>query len=208
MRGSIAAAAADEIDEPCLGEAGDLALHVVREEIEAGRSEGIRQSGVRVNGDEGAGDAGKLGEVRLHEIGSERAVQPDGERFGMGHGIPKGLGLLRRDHRFAPASDRGRDDDGELDAIFVEDFAQGDKGGLGIERVEDGLDHHDVGTTRDEGADLMFVGLEDLVEGDDAKAGVLGVGRVGEGDGHGTDRPGDVAFASGLVADAVTPLAR
>jgi hypothetical protein len=206
--GGVAAAAADEVDESGRGKALDLALHVVGEEIESGRGEGIGQSGIRIDRDKSPRDAGELGEVRLHEVGPERAVQPDREGFGMGDGIPEGLGLLRRDHRFPAASDRGRDDDGELDAVFVEDFAQGDEGGLGIERVEDGLDHHDVGPARDERADLMFVGLAHLVKGDDAEAGVLGVGRVRERYGHGSDRPGDVAFASGLVADAVAPLAR
>ena len=206
--GGVAAAASDEVDEAGLGETGDLALHVVGEEVEAGRGEGIGQSGVRVDGDVGRSDAGELGEVRLHEVGPERAVQPDGKGLGMGHGVPERLGLLRRDHRFPAASDRSRDDDGELDAVFVEDFAQGDEGGLGIEGIEDGLDHHDVGPARDEGADLVFVGDEDLIKGDDPESGVLGIGRVREGDGHGSDGPGDVAFPPGLIADAVAPLAR
>jgi hypothetical protein len=122
-------------------------------------------------------------------------------------GIPEGLDGLGRDHGFAAAADGGGDHDGQLDAVLVEDFADGDEGGLGVERIEDGLDQEEVGPARDEGADLVFVGGLDLVEGDDAEAGVIGVGRVGEGDGERADGAGDEALAAGRVGDAVGPLA-
>ena len=51
------------------------------------------------------------------------------------------------------------------------------------------------------------VGGLDLVEGDDAEAGVVGVGRVGERDGERPDGAGDEALAAGVVGDAVGPFA-
>ncbi len=51
------------------------------------------------------------------------------------------------------------------------------------------------------------VGGLDLVEGDDAEAGIVGVGRVGERDGEGADGSGDEALAAGVVGDAVGPFA-
>src|SRR6202012_5792748 len=70
---------------------------------------------------------------------------------------------------------------------FVEDFANGDECGFGVERVEYGFNEEQGGAAGDEGAGLLFVCRLDLVEGDDAEAGVVGVGRVGEGDGEGAD---------------------
>ena len=51
------------------------------------------------------------------------------------------------------------------------------------------------------------VGGLDLVEGDYAEAGIVGVGRVGERDGERADGSGHEALAAGLVADAVGPFA-
>ena len=96
---------------------------------------------------------------------------------------------------------------GSWTLVLVEDFADGDEGGLGVERVEDGFDEEQVGAAGDEGADLLGVGGLDLVEGDDAEAGVVGVGRVRERDGERADGSGDEALAAGLVADAVGPFA-
>ena len=49
----------------------------------------------------------------------------------------------------------------------------------------------------------MGVGGLDLVEGDDAEAGIVGVRRVGERDGERADGSGDEALATGVVADPV-----
>ncbi len=58
----------------------------------------------------------------------------------------------------------------------------------------------------DQGADFVLVGGFDLVEGDDAEAGVIRIGRIGEGDGQGSDGSGYEALAAGFVGDAVGPL--
>ena len=93
------------------------------------------------------------------------------------------------------------------EAVLIEDFADGDERGLGVERVEDGFDEQQIDAAGDERAHLLGVGGLDLVEGDDAEAGVVGVGRVGERDGERPDGAGDEALTAGRVADAVGPLA-
>ena len=125
----------------------------------------------------------------------------------MFHGIPERADGLGGDHRLAAAADCRRDHDGQVDFILGENLTEGDEGGFGVEGVEDRLDEEQVGAAGDERADLAAVVGLDLVEGDDAKAGIVGVGRVGEGDGQRPDGAGDVAAAARGVGDAVGPLA-
>lgn len=117
----------------------------------------------------------------------------------MGESGPEGFHFLGRDHRFASAADGGADDDGEFGAVFLDR----DEGRLGVEGVENRFDHEDVGAAFDEGFDLMGVGALDLIEGDGAEGGVIGIDDVGERDGEGADGTGDVALAAGFVADVV-----
>ena len=114
--------------------------------------------------------------MRGDEIGPERAVQPHRKRAGVGDRIPHRLDLLGGDHGLPAASDGSGNNDGIFDAIGIIDLTQGDEGGFGIERIEDGLDHHDVAAAGDEGTDLVAVGLFDLIESDDTEAGILGIG--------------------------------
>ena len=174
-----------------------------RAEVEAGLGEGVGEASVGVAGD---GDVGLLGELRqegIHEVGAEGAVEADGEGLDVLDGGPEGLGGLGGDESFSATAYGCGDHDGEFDRVCVEDLADSDEGGLGVERVEDGLDEEKVGATGDEGADLVDVGFLDLVEGDDAEACVVGVGGVREGDGEGADGSGDEALATGGVGDAV-----
>jgi hypothetical protein len=61
--------------------------------------------------------------------------------------------------------------------------------GLGIQRVEDGLDQQQVGAAVDQAAGLLAVGLDQLVEGDVARARVVDVGRDRRGLGVGPSAP-------------------
>lgn len=117
----------------------------------------------------------------------------------MGEGVPEGFYFLCGDHGFAAAADGGADDDGGLGAGFLD----GDEGGFGIEGIEDGFDHEDVAVGREEGVDLVTVGVFYLIEGDGAEGGVIWVDDVGEGDGEGSDGSGDVALTSGGLADFI-----
>ncbi len=81
--------------------------------------------------------------------------------------------------------------------VLVEDLANGHQSGLGVERVEDGLDQQQVDAAGDERAHLLRVGGLHLVEGDHAEAGIVGVGRVRERDGQRADGAGHEALAAG-----------
>ena len=81
--GRRAAAAADDVDEPLVGEAGDLRRHHLRALVVA--AEFVGQAGIRIGADEGVGDARELGQMRPHGVGAERAVEPDGEGLGVAH---------------------------------------------------------------------------------------------------------------------------
>ena len=56
-------------------------------------------------------------------------------------------------------------------AAFFEHLVDGVEGGLGVERVEDGLHQQDVHATVEQASTCSFVGGHELVEGDGAEAG-------------------------------------
>ncbi|MOA43024.1 hypothetical protein D3C78_1651330 [compost metagenome] len=87
MGGRRAAAAADNVEQAVAGKGLDLGCHLLRRFVIL--PELVRQAGVRIGTDEGVGNAGKLVDMRTHGVGAERAVEPDGERLGMAHGIPE-----------------------------------------------------------------------------------------------------------------------
>ena len=205
--GGVAAAAAHDVDEATGREVGGVGGHVRREEVEAGGGEGIGHARVGVGGDEAVGLGGEFGEEGPHFVRAEGAIEADGERLHVAHGIEVGLGDLTGDHGFATGTDGGADLHGEFEVVLFEDLADGDEGGFGVEGVEDGFDHEGIDTTGDESADLVFVGGFDLVEGDVAEAKVGEVRELREGDGEGTDGTGDIAFATGLLTDLVGPFA-
>ena len=97
----------------------------------------------------------ELLEEWVHEVGAERAVEADGERLHVLDGVPEGFGGLGGDQRLAATAYGGGDHDGQFRFVLIEDLADGDERGLGVERVEDGLDEKQVGAAGDEGADLL-----------------------------------------------------
>ena len=140
---------------PPLRKVAEITGHVRRAQIEAGWRERIRQAGVRVAGDGHVRFLGELFQEWIHQIGAERAVQADGERLHVLDRVPEGLGGLRGDQRLAATADGCGDHDRQFFAVLIEDLADGDERGLGVERVEDGLDQKQVGAAGDEGAHLL-----------------------------------------------------
>ncbi len=197
--GGVAAAAAGEVEEVGVGEVGDVVVHVAGFEIEASGGEGVWESGIGIAGDVGGGGFAEVTKEGLHEVWAEGAVEADGEWIDVGEGVPEGFDFLGGDHGFATTTDGGGDDDGGLGAGFFD----GNESGFGVEGVKDGFDHEDVAVGGEEGVDLMAVGFFDLLKGDGAEGGVVWVDDVGEGDGHGADRSGDVAFAAVGLGDFV-----
>ena len=100
-----------------------------------------------------------------------------------GQGAPRGVG------------DGPGDDDRPAPAALLEQGLQREDGGLGVERVEDGLDDEQVGAAVDQAPGLLGVGLDQLVERDVALARVVDVGGDGRRAVRGAQCPGDVAGA-------------
>jgi hypothetical protein len=141
-------------------------------------------------------------EEGVHEVGAERAVEADGERLDVLDGVPEGFGGLGGDEGFAAAADGCGDHDGKLFAVGepskTSRMATSAALALSESKMVSTSSRSDA--AGDEGADLLHVGGLDLVEGDDAEAGVVGVGRVGERDGERADGAGDEALAAGRRA--------
>src|ERR1039458_3011861 len=157
LRG-VAAAATGDIDQAGAGKLTEVTGHVVWAKIESCFRERIRQAGIRVAGD---GDVGLLRELlkkRVHEIGTEGAVEPYRQRFDVLHCVPEGLSGLRGDERFTAATNGCGDHDGKFLLLLIKDFADGDEGGFGVERVEDCFDEKQVNSASNEGADLVGIG--------------------------------------------------
>ena len=95
--------------------------------------------------------------------------------------------------------DRAADDHRQAEAELVEERLDGEDRRLGVERVEDGLDQQDVGAARDQAARRLDVGVDELVPGDVARAGVVDVGREDGRPVRRAERAGDEA---GLVGRA------
>ena len=61
--------------------------------------------------------------------------------------------------------------------MLLEILLDGKKGGLGIERIKDGLQQKNVHSTLDKTSDGRLVGLDQFVEGDVAESRILHTGR-------------------------------
>ena len=90
----------------------------------------------------------------------------------------------------------------------VEFVGDGEDRGLGVERVEDGLDQERIDAAGEQPAHLLGIGDAQLVEGDGAKAGIGDVGRDRGGAVGRADGAGDEARAAVLVLRDPRGLAR
>ncbi len=66
---------------------------------------------------------------------------------------------------------------GNVEVLLFEVTRDPEYGGLGVQRVEDGLDEQQVGPAVDEPPRRLCVGFGELVEGDVPETGVVDVGR-------------------------------
>ena len=137
----------------------------------------------------GAGLGREFGQVRAQFLGAEGTVQAHGNRLGVTHRVPEGLGGLPGEGAAGGVGDGAGDHDRQLDAVLLEHLLHGEDGRLGVEGVEDGLDQDQVGAALDQTAGGLGVVLHQLVEGDVAVARVV-------------DVRGDRAGAAGWTEDA------
>ena len=142
--GRVAAAAAGNIDQPSSRKVAQITGHVLRAQIEPGRRKRIRQTGIRIARDRHVRLLRELLQERIHQIGTERAVEPHRQRLHVLHRVPERLGGLRGDHRLAAAPHRRRDHHRQFLAVLIEHLADGDQRRLGVQRVEDRLDQKQV----------------------------------------------------------------
>ena len=85
-----------------------------------------------------------------------------------------------------------------MDFPFIENILHRHRGGLGVERIEDRLDHQDVAAALDQSTHLHPVGLQNLIESHHPERGVLRVRRIAKGNSERPDCTGDVAFHAGI----------
>ena len=112
----------------------------------------------------------QLGDVGPHLGGAQRAVEADGQRPGVPHGVPERLGDLAGQRAPGRVGDGAGDDHRPAAAALLEQRLEREDRGLGVEGVEDRLDQQQVGAAVDQAAGLLEVGLDQLVEGDVARA--------------------------------------
>jgi hypothetical protein len=195
--GRSAATTADDIGDAGSGEFADQRRHGLGTLVVM--AEFVGQAGIRICADQCIGDARELGDVRAHLFGAECAIQPDRERRGMRHRIPKRLGRLPGEQPSGAVGNGARNHYRHADAALFHRLLAGEDGGLGVERVEDGLDQQRVDAAIDQSADLFAVGNAQFVEGDGAKARIENVGRDRCGPVGRADRAGDETLAAVLV---------
>ena len=94
---------------------------------------------------------------------------PERGRRLAGKGAPRAVGDGARDH------------ERHLKAALSERLEAGEDRGLGVQRVEDGLDQQEVRAAIDETLDLLAIGDAEVVEADRAEAGIVDVGRKRSG---------------------------
>ncbi len=185
--GGRAAAAADDVHEPVLGERAEVAARVSRLLVVLAHR--VREPGVRVAGDVRVRDAGEILEERPHLARAERAVDAGDERPRVLDGDPERLRRLPREVAAAAVDRREREPQRQVGR----DVRRGDDRRLRVEGVEDRLDEEQVDPTLGERGDLLRVGGAHLLEGDRAERRVLDLRRHGERDVERAEGSGDEA---------------
>jgi hypothetical protein len=186
-----AAAAAHQVQVPRLGELPEQRRHDLRRLIVA--AEGVGQAGVGVGAGVAVGDPREFGDVGPQLAGAQGAVEAHQQGRAVAERVIEGLGGLAGQGAARSVGDGAGDHDRQLDPVGVEVLADREEGGFGVEGVEDGLDHQEVGATFDQAPELFVVGLHQLIEGDVAEARVVDVGGKGGGPVGRPEHPRDEA---------------
>ena len=172
--GGGAAAAAEHVDQPVLGERAQQPRR--RRGVLVELAEGVGQPGVRVQGDGHLGDRGELLEEGADLARPEGAVEPDGERPCVAHGGVEGLQRLPGEDAPAPVDHGAGDHQRHPPSERLEHLLDGHDAGLQVEGVEHRLGQEQVHPALEQRPDLLRVGLAHLGEGDRPVARVAHVG--------------------------------
>ncbi len=193
--GARAAAAAGNVQEPGLGElaqeaARDLGRLVVTAEC-------VREPRVRVHADQARRHVRELRDVGPHLVRPQAAVDPDDQRLGVLDRGPERLDRLAGEHPAGAVDDRRRDPERQIGHAL----AGRDDRGLGVQRVEDRLEHQQIHPALGQRQHLLCVGLLDLVEGVRAVARVVDARAERQRHVERPDRAGDEPVAGDLARD-------
>ena len=170
-----AAAAADDVQEAAFRPFPDLRSHVFRRFVVA--AEGVGQAGVRVRVDAAGGDGGEFLDILPQFARAQRAVQADGNRFGMRQRMIECGRRLAGERAAGGVGNGAGDHDGQFAAAFGEGFLDREHRRLGVEGVEHRFNQDDVRAAVHQAARGGFVGVHKLHEGDVAEAGVVDIRR-------------------------------
>src|SRR5918999_240183 len=95
----------------------------------------------------------------------------------MSYRVPEGFGGLAGEGTAAEIRDRARDQERHLDTVILEILIDSEESGLGIERIEDGLDQQQIRTALEQTTHGLGISDHQLLEGDVAKTGVIDIRR-------------------------------
>jgi hypothetical protein len=180
-----AAAAADEIHQPVLGERPQVPTRILG--LLVVEPERVWQAGVRMTRHVRGRDPRETLEEGAHLGCAERAVDADDERLGVLHRDPERVRGLAREVAPALVDRREREPEREL----RRGGTRCDDRGLRVQRVEDRLYEEKVDAAITQRTDLLLVRLLHPVEGHGPVRGILDLRREGERDVERADRAGD-----------------
>jgi len=151
-----AAAAADDVDEAGFGEFADQPAPYIPGFVVLA---GIRWAGgIRIGAHSGIGDAADVGDMRAQILGAERAVEATVIvlRAAPNSRTPP---AIARQQAAGFVGDGAGDHHGHVDAACLGNFRDRVERGLGVERIENGLDQQQIGAAVPKPVDLLAIGL-------------------------------------------------
>ena len=173
-----AATSAEDVHQAFIHERLHLGGHLVGRLVVLPQAVG--QAGIGIDADVIGRAGGELLQIGLHLTCAERAVQTHGKRSCVLHGGQEGIQRLPGEGASAFGDGDGKHQ-GDFPPRASHRLAGGMDGGLGIERVEDGLHQQGIHPTLQQGAHLLDVGFGELVEGEGTQGGIVHVGAHREG---------------------------
>ena len=206
MLGRGAAATPREVEKTALGETAEILVHDGGGFVEL--TEGVGQAGVEVGAEIAVRYPGQILDKGPDLAEAAAAVGAHDQGAGVGHSVPERLGVLAGQHPPADIREGDRDHQRVLAPQLIEHLLYREDGGLGVEGVEDGLDHQQVDTALQQSPGRDGVVRAQLVEGDAAGAGIVYI----RGDGRrlrgGAQHTGNEArLLRGLGGHAISRLA-
>ncbi len=169
------AASADDVDQPFAREVADIGRHGVGRLVIA--AEGVGKPSIGMGAGQRVGNLGEIRNMGAQFLGPQRAVQTDGKRIGMAHGVPERLHGLTGQGPARKIGDCTGNPHRQTLAHLRKHLFDGVDRGLGIQRVEHGLDHDEVGAAADERARAFGIGRRERIETRIAITRIVHVGR-------------------------------